>query len=1335
MFQSVLRRAIVLLVLGLTAVSLTSLHAQTPHNGSVPLPERLDPTRFEPFVQPETYKPAGPEAKAVAVAPLRLPWARMVYQSLRDFTSWDIYSSKDDGSGEIRLTFNSKADLFPQYDRGTNRIIFATNRSGSYEIYLMNANGTGKRPLTNSNADDVRAVWSPDGGKIAFESYRDGQAEIYVMNADGSNQRRLTTGGTFNGMPEWSPDGSKIAFVSGRSGRYRIHMMNADGSSQISLSTQRYAFRPKWSPAGDKILYDGGNRDDGWLSLWTMNIDGTDQRELSVDPKGYLYDLIANGWSPDGNFVVYTHVRYVLHDGDYFWTDANVFGAASESPHYPFSLTQRGLEWMGQWQSSDIVAPQAAMREITAVSRSPIPFGSIASDAGGAEVAVVEYQMKVGTGDWESWMTNVAAGAVPFPGQAGESYAVRVRARDHAYNWSSWSQPVEVIVETELPESVIEPLPPYLRHDAPFTVHWAGSDPGGSEIVSYDVEFRLNSNEWLQWLTGYEGESAVFNPIGAAGTTYEFRSRATDQAGSVGPWSEAADAQTQLYHWGIEGHVYDNTYTPISQITMPTIPQITAVLSNSSDGRYGGYFTDGDSEYHIGWEKQGYGSLPLTRFPHGSDAQLDVVLPPANDLIQSGNFETSQLAQEWQISENQQPFAASGQGHTGNYAAQLGQEAQLADIELVDALSFPHKEFAAIDEQQRLHLIGRNDDLGQLVYVNYKAGEGWSASDPLPVAEEHPCHGRNLNAEVERNHALHVAENGNVQVVWATEGRTDRSDHYEICYVEYNQEHGWLPIEIFEFPAIPGADVYSEEAYPTIDNSGKVHLIWLSHTSGTDADTRIFYAAREVNGQWITAEGVREPFRPEHETVRLQFPQMAIDNQGTAHFVWQEYDSRDDTVNLYHRQRMITGQWSERQALTNWPEDTNFGGFDNIRLEANRAVHLIFTQAIQDGLYYMRGQYGSWSRQVFVGDHRDIYDPELIVSSAERVYITRQNDQASYYDVAIDESLAFTTYELPLPNRPSSVSLAVDDQEMLHLVYSKSGDTYYLKHEQGGNWTSPQQLETDGDFYDTTFELDRHLRPHFILSRYTRQIEGHQVGFIGPSLASETNEVALSQTVTIPADLEAPTLSFFYRLEGFANEPLNSFEVWVDDGAPQSVAEYRQLTHGWQHAWVDLSNWQGQTIDVTFKLQQAVGGVIQLVYLDEVSLGSALPDVWVDVDSVDGLAGGQATHTLHYGNRGGATAENTTLTYSLPPELSFVSASIEPVSTNPLMWDLGGLAGKQNAEPLLVTVEVDETAVSFAPLTTQATIAVSNEEPETLNNQASGTMFVQRRSYLPIIAR
>ena len=138
--------------------------------------------------------------------------------------------------------------------------------------------------------------------------------------------------------------------------------------------------------------------------------------------------------------------------------------------------------------------------------------------------------------------------------------------------------------------------------------------------------------------------------------------------------------------------------------------------------------------------------------------------------------------------------------------------------------------------------------------------------------------------------------------------------------------------------------------------------------------------------------------------------------------------------------------------------------------------------------------------------------------------------------------------------------------------------------------------------------------------------------------------------------------------------------------------------------------------------------------LDEITLGSTYPDLWVKAAAADLVPGGTVPISVTFGNRGGLTAGSGTLTVTLPAELTFVSSWPLPVSSGgPLVWDLGDLPGGTIANGLVITVSLTAGSASPAAYYPDIRIAGSLPEIELANNVASPAIFAGVRVYLPAV--
>jgi len=231
------------------------------------------------------------------------------------FSDIAIWTMNPDGSDRKQLT-NTLTDNNPDFSADGKKIVFDSRRDGNTEIYIMDSDGLVETRVTNNGAMDFGPSFSPDGSKIAFSSDRDGDQEIYTINIDGTGLMKLTdNSATSDKNPQWSPDGTQIVFQSNRDQAFEeeIYVMNAaDGSGQMNISNRIGTvldrindINPSWSPDGNKIVWAGDINDQ--REIWTMNPDGSDQRQITDDPT--RVEETNPSFSPEGDKIVFCSIE------------------------------------------------------------------------------------------------------------------------------------------------------------------------------------------------------------------------------------------------------------------------------------------------------------------------------------------------------------------------------------------------------------------------------------------------------------------------------------------------------------------------------------------------------------------------------------------------------------------------------------------------------------------------------------------------------------------------------------------------------------------------------------------------------------------------------------------------------------------------------------------------------------------------------------------------------------------------------------------------------------------------------------------------------------------
>ena len=220
--------------------------------------------------------------------------AGMVFSSNRD-GDFEIYSLDPDTGITVQLTDNDSIDKHPDLSKDGTKIVFVSDKSGSWGIYTMKLDDKAVvGPIASLNtADDGHPSWNPDGTRIAYSNNKG----IYTMDSDGGNSSGplVTLTNSSDGHPAWNPKEDIIAYHNDKG----IYTMNTDGTN---LSTALAALinsndgHPAWNSEGTKIVYDNN------YEIFTMNSDGTSKDNLTDT----IFENESNpAWSPDGDYVAY----------------------------------------------------------------------------------------------------------------------------------------------------------------------------------------------------------------------------------------------------------------------------------------------------------------------------------------------------------------------------------------------------------------------------------------------------------------------------------------------------------------------------------------------------------------------------------------------------------------------------------------------------------------------------------------------------------------------------------------------------------------------------------------------------------------------------------------------------------------------------------------------------------------------------------------------------------------------------------------------------------------------------------------------------------------------
>lgn len=1233
------------------------------------------------------------ETMADAVAPAMVSWSRLVFQSYRD-DNWEVYLADGDGANQRRLTRGGAADINPQLNRGCTRIAFASERRGNYDIWTMDPDGAALMQLTTDGYDDVSPAWSPDGARIAFQSYRDGQAEIYLMNADGSGQTRLTWDGAYDGQPAWSPDGAQIAFASRRAAGSGIWIMSADSENQRLLAAQRYAQNPAWSPDGAQIAFDADSDSDEWNEVLLMDADGSNQRQM-LDG-GFATELSVRSWSADGRNIGFTRSLWIEYQGDWYWTDAFLEAWDNQSGSTT-RLPGAGVDWNPAWSALDNTPPTSSMVALPAKSPAPFTVSWSGSDAGPAGFRSYDVQVRDGPGGaWADWMMGTSATTQQYWGIGSHAYFFRARARDNAGNVEVWPENYDAMttVEALAPQTEVSPLPSYVKGTV--SVHWDGVDRGGSGIRVYDVQVRDGpAGAWTDWQTATTATQVEFT--GTAGHAYYFRSRGVDYAQNVEAWPPGdGDAVTAFYAWTLTNKVADNRGAPLGNVTLAAAPSPFTVVPDDGTGTYVAYFVEETATCSASWSKPGFTSLPATDLPGNADVRFDTVLPPGDNVVTNWGFE--QALDGWTAGGELTPVITDTVQHTGKAAARLGPAtpAFKPSVKISQGLTDSWDPQVAVDASGAVHVVWQSDGI---YYAHRDPAGHWSAAEN--VADIWP-------GSFQPQIALDSL--GNLHVVWR-----QNPEPPEVYHIWRDINGTWsAPQNISQTPGL-----YSWGPLLATDNVGGVHLVWQEFDQSTESG--IWYARRGPASAWSAPQKVSGE-------LACEYPASFVEDSGVVHSAWSCIVS--DNREVFYARRSLDGLWTAPHNVSNNP---GISYVPAVAAETGGRVHITWSDATEgkiDTLYASRSPDGTWSSTEMAaeGFGGDDYRPQLAVDASGTVHATAS--------CAYVSRIPAGEWSEPIC-LGGSPHMIVDANGVVHMAFNRAPGVLYAKRYDDGTWSSADLIATM--LYTS--------RPRMAVD----PIGAARVVWTdsGPSrwdifywekiVAGSGGDSLLTQAISIPVDAANPTLSLLYRLEGTPKEGTNWFDVQLQEGVNTTTIFSTASSIGaWRHRWFDLGAWKGKTAVLRFRVHQTAGQLPVWAYLDEITLGSAYPDTWIEKLGPAIVApGSQLTYVLHYGNRGAMPADGARVTDTLPTGLQFLEGDPPPTATTPsqLVWEVGNLPPAGEPAVIVIKAAVKPEVAGYTKLTNAAAISGTASEVESENNTAHVSTLVAHRLYLPMISR
>jgi Tol biopolymer transport system component len=223
-----------------------------------------------------------------------------------------VYTVHDGSAGKVVLANADGSD--PTLVAPSHGYLYMASLSGNGDRVVYSGPGIGYRIrlvklpdgkpviLTPDHPQSFVPRFTPDGRTIVFIR-RDG--DVYSVAADGTNLRRLTKGNSYvefrlsdkdqhgsTDGPDISPDGKRIAYIKVADGVANVWTMNLDGSKQRQITRRKSRCgRVRWSPNGKRLAFV--SFEGAFPQLFVIPAEGGEARQITR-LKGAVY---FHSWS------------------------------------------------------------------------------------------------------------------------------------------------------------------------------------------------------------------------------------------------------------------------------------------------------------------------------------------------------------------------------------------------------------------------------------------------------------------------------------------------------------------------------------------------------------------------------------------------------------------------------------------------------------------------------------------------------------------------------------------------------------------------------------------------------------------------------------------------------------------------------------------------------------------------------------------------------------------------------------------------------------------------------------------------------------------------------
>ena len=164
----------------------------------------------------------------------------------------------------FRLTSDPRIDDLPIWSPDGLRVLFPSNRSGSFDLYIKNATGTGQEEILikMGTITGWATDWSRDGCFVLYQRPGDKTGQDLWIAPQSDDQKPFPyLQSQFNEQAgSFSPEGKWVAYVSNETGRDEVYVQSFPLSNDKFPISTGGGSEPYWSKDGTELFYVSSDR-------------------------------------------------------------------------------------------------------------------------------------------------------------------------------------------------------------------------------------------------------------------------------------------------------------------------------------------------------------------------------------------------------------------------------------------------------------------------------------------------------------------------------------------------------------------------------------------------------------------------------------------------------------------------------------------------------------------------------------------------------------------------------------------------------------------------------------------------------------------------------------------------------------------------------------------------------------------------------------------------------------------------------------------------------------------------------------------------------------------